>query len=125
MIPNPGIFRILADDSSIVALLKAPNGKLRIFPWGEAPQQSPTPYVTYSVISGRPENMLGDTPLEDNMGTQIDVWGRTGEETEKLMDLISTILEPVAHMTSFDAAEKDTGTRLYRGRMDFDVIKSR
>lgn len=125
MNPNPGVFALLADDSSVVALLKNGTQPLRVFPWGEAPQNVATPYVTYAVVNGQPANLIDQKPLEDTMIVQIDVWGRTVEEASELMDVVSAVLEDNGHMTSFDTAERDPGTKLYRGRMDFDIIKVR
>jgi hypothetical protein len=98
---------------------------LRVYPWGEAPENVARPYATYGVYNGVPENYLGQVPDVDNLGTQIDVWADTAASGNACAIAIRDSLEPHAHMTSFAANERDGETKLYRCRMSFDFYKER
>lgn len=115
MIPN--IFAILDDESTAQALLGDP---VRVYPWGEAPQNVLFPYVTYGVYNGLPENYLGNIPDIDQDGTQIDIWAKDSASCRAVFIAIRDIIEPQAHMTSYQLFDRDTETQLYHGRMDFD-----
>ena len=119
----PPVFTILNASSAVKALLGATP--LRVFPWGEAPQMTREPYVTYIVFNGTPENTQGDAPDMDVLSTQIDVWADSVSSCVSVAEAVRDALEPYAHMTGFssDSSEEETG--LFRQRMDFDFFEKR
>lgn len=114
----PPVFPILNGNSAVKALLG--SQPLRVYPWGQAPQNVARPYVTYGVYNGQPENQLDPTPQIDNIGTQIDIWGDSAKSCHDCFVAIRDALEPLAHMTTYQAQEKDSETQLFRARMEFD-----
>lgn len=119
----PKIFPILAAAPAVTNHFG--TNPTRIFPYGQATQATAKPYATYGVFNGNPENMMDKIPEIDNMGTQIDVWAITAESCKDAATAIRNTLEPLNHMTSFQSAEKDVETQLYRCRLEFDVWQGR
>lgn len=119
----PEIFTILNASAPVKVLLG--TNPLRVFPFGQAPQDVERPYATYSVYNGVPENTLNCPPDIDNIGTQIDVWSPDADDCITIAEAIRDALEGSAHMTNFQSLEWDDETGLYRTRMDFDFWTQR
>lgn len=92
----------------------------RIYRHGSAPQEMTRPYVTWSVISGVPENNLSDLPPIDRVSVEIDCWHQTDAGIETLALAVRDAIEPVAHMTATVIDLRETETKLYRVAMQFD-----
>lgn len=120
---EPQIFPELMADAAVKSMFG--DNPMRIFPWGEVPPNTATPYATYAPIGGNPENTMDKPPQIDNIGTQIDVWGKTLDQCKKATIALRNPLERLGHMISFGGAEKDTETKLYHFRMDFDFFTGR
>lgn len=101
------------------------NGILQVFPWDEAPAGAEKPYVTYTTINGTPQLNMDKPPLEDSHGTQLDVWAKTGELCLQIATAVRDALEQFGHVTNFSDYTKDASTKLYRIRMDCDLITVR
>ncbi len=119
----PPVFPLLQASSAVAVLLG--SDRLRVYPWGRAPEGGLRPYATYTVYDGQSENYLGQVPDMDNLGTQVDVWADTGEACVACAIAIRDALEAHAHVTSFDGSKWDEESKLYRCRMDFDFYKAR
>ena len=116
----PPIFPLIS--ASVTALGSNP---VRFFPHGQATQNTAKPYATWQIVTGTPENYLGQVPDIDATLIQIDVWATTASSASDAADQIRDALEDVAHMTSFGNTEKDVATALYRYRMDFSYWVNR
>jgi hypothetical protein len=98
----------------------------RIFPFGLADQNTPYPYVTFQIISGLPEQYLGDRPDIDSVQVQVDCWGTNkadgagGTQVSNVADAVRDVLEGYGHMVGFGSTERDPDTLSYRYRMDFE-----
>lgn len=92
----------------------------RIYRHGVAPQDTARPYITWSVLSGVPENNLSDLPPVDHVAVQIDCWHQTDAGIEALAMAVRDAVEPVAHMTSTAIDLRETETKLYRISIQFD-----
>ena len=119
----PEIFTILSNNSTVTAILGI--NPVRVFPWGEAPQGVEYPYATYGVYSGSPENSMDRVPELDMLGTQVDVWAKTGNDCIQAAKAIRDAIEPTNHMISMSNMERDRETKSYRIRMDFDMYTFR
>jgi len=119
----PPIFNILSDNQTLTNLIG--NSPVRAFPFGEAPPNVEYPYITWHVFSGLPENTLDRAPLLDVLSTQVDVWAKTLSSCLDVASLVRDALEPHAHMTGIGSQERDTDTRNYRVRLDFDFFTER
>lgn len=120
MIPN--IYTLLKNVSAVQAELGNP---VRIYGWGEAPQNTPMPYATYYCLNAVPENTQDKTPQVDNVPVQIDIFGTSATECEKAAIAIRDALEVNNHMTSFSNPLRDAQTKAYHARLDFDIFNFR
>lgn len=114
----PPIFAILSTDSNVLSLVGM--SPVRIYRHGAAPQATAVPYVTWSVISGTPQNTLSELPKVDACAVQIDCWSEQPGVVEDLAVAIRAALEPFAHMTGFGPNARDFETQRYRLTMQFD-----
>ncbi|WP_460640109.1 DUF3168 domain-containing protein [Larkinella harenae] len=119
----PKLFPVLLASPPVTALLGL--NPLRVFPWGEAPQNVAYPYATYGVFNGVPENYMDQVPDLDRLGTQVDVWAKTSESCQQSAVAIRNALEPIGHMTSISNMERDPQTKSYRLRLEFDFYTTR
>lgn len=111
----PPIFTTLRASNTVVTLVSS-----RIYRHGSAPQDVVTPYVTWSVIAGVPENTLSELPSIDRLPVQIDCWHPTDAGIEELAKAVRDAIEPHAHMTGIPLDGRDPETKLYRIGMQFD-----
>ena len=118
----PPVYALLSASTVIAAVFGTP---IRIWPWGEARQQIMRPYATWGVVSGVPQNYLGQVPDIDSMLIQIDVWTDTAEECLDAATAIRDELEPAAHMVSFGSMDRDPDTKAYRMTLEFDFWTDR
>lgn len=119
----PPIFSILNASAPVKSLLG--SKPLRFFPWSDAPQNVSKPYATYGVFNGNPINYIDRVPDMDNLGTQVDVWASTTQSCIDVATAIRDALEPHAHMISTQSYERDSETKLFRCRMDFNFFTGR
>lgn len=114
----PDVFPILRDDSDVASITG-----LRIYRHGSAPQSVSAPYVTWFVVTGNPENSLGELPRVDRHEVQVDCWsdntGSGSRGIETLATAVRDALEPFAHMTAILIDERDVETQRYRIGMQF------
>ncbi len=113
----PPIYTTLQASSTVRGIFGA---RPRIFEDGEAPQGVATPYATWLVVSGVPENSLGESPSIERQGVQIDVWAATQAEATAGAEAIRDQMETVTHMTAWRSPPRDESTRRFRRSMDFD-----
>lgn len=119
----PPVYNTLRASAALVALVDT-----RIYRHGQAPQGVAAPYVTWSLITGTPENQLSGTPPVDSMTIQVDCWanGAAGDKgVETLADLVRDAMEPYAHMTGMPVDQRETETKLWRMALQFDWWMSR
>jgi hypothetical protein len=118
----PPIFQILRAAPNVTALVG--TNPARIYRHGAAPQATAAPYITWSVITGTPQNTLSELPKIDACVVQIDCWSdNTGTGAAQIEDLavaVRAALEPFAHMTGFGPNGRDFETQRYRIMLQFD-----
>ena len=120
----PDVFSLLD-----VAAINAVVGD-RIYRHGVAAVQSPAaPYITWSMVTGTPENHLDGTPPVDRFQIQVDCWsentGAGAVQINTLAGLVRDQIETAHHITSFDADLRDTETMRYRASLTFTWWASR
>lgn len=116
----PPVFSLLTNDTTVAGLVGT-----RIYPYAEAPQGVQYPYITYGVITGQPANTLSGVPLVDDLSTQIDIWAKTGAECLALARAARDALETAAHMVNITNMDRDSETKSFRYRLDFDFFTFR
>lgn len=119
----PPLFATLYASNAVKTLLG--TTPLRVYPAGEATQETPLPYAVFQTIVGTPENYLGSRSDMDSYIEQVDIYASTLTSARACADAIRTALEPVAYITSLREPSKDTTTRHYRYSMDVDFFTER
>lgn len=113
---GPTIFEHCSADPALTALLG--SSPFRMFPAGEAPQDTTKPYVAWQVISGETQNYIGTRPDMDRFDIQVDVYSPTLAAAREIARAIRTSVEERCHMTSFRGESREIDTRLYRVSFD-------
>ncbi len=120
----PPIHTIVAADTSVQSLLS--NGSLlRFYPFGEARQQDVYPYAVWQIVSGQPENYLGQRPDVDSFSTQVDVYGKTWRSAREVGDALQAALEGDAYVSSYLGEMRDPETKSYRVSFTVDWVTPR
>lgn len=122
----PRIFQIIKNNSACTNLLG--TSPVRFYPAGVANKQAPTPYATYNVVVGSPQNYLDKPADMDQKATQIDIFGKDFNECDVTYAAIRAALEPVAnqiYINSFATPDRDSETGLYHARLEVDAWESR
>lgn len=90
----------------------------RVHPAGEAPQNSPKPYITYQRVIGLQQMTLADTGLErENVSVQIDLYG---DNVAALDDLAEKVV--LAIKAALRVGAVDTGPQLYEPEPDLHRV---
>ena len=117
------IFAVCAADPAVTALLG--SSPLRIYPFGEAPEGVPKPYMVWQTIGGSPENYLAHRPDIDGFGLQIDVYGLCVTQTRDVAKAIRNAIELKATITRWGGDSHDPKTKTYRYSFDVDWLVPR
>jgi hypothetical protein len=118
---TPPIYPVLAANPDVTALLGTDT---RFYP-DEAPQGVLKPYAVYQIISGNPENYLGDAADIDKVSLQIDVYALDRDESEDIAKVIRAAIEGLCYITAFRSAGKEPETLLYRNILEVDWFEDR
>lgn len=119
----PPVFSTLFASAPVKALLG--SAPLRVYPAGEATQDTPAPYAVFQTIIGVPEEFLVTRCDMDSYTVQIDVYADTLTSARACASAIRVALEPVAYIASLREPSKDPTTRHYRYSMDVDFYTER
>lgn len=117
------IFAVCAADAAVLdALGPSP---VRLYPFGEAPQDVVKPYAVWQMIGGTPENYLAGRPDADGFTLQVDVYGATATQVRAAAKAIRDAIELSAYIIRWGGETRDTGTKNYRYSFDVDWIVQR
>ncbi|HBO3174931.1 DUF3168 domain-containing protein [Pseudomonas aeruginosa] len=119
----PPIFEVCAASGAVTALIG--TNPVRMYPFGQAPQGVVYPYAVWQLVTGIPENYLGDLPDADSYTVQIDVYADTGAAARNVAKALRDAIEPVAYVTSWRGESIDPETKRYRYSFDVDWIVQR
>ncbi len=122
---HPPIHVVCAADTSVQSLLSGPGGLLRLYPFGEARQQDVYPYAVWQIVTGQPENYLGQRPDADSFSTQVDVYAKTWSSARAVGDALQAAVEGVAHVSSYNGEMRDPETKSYRVSFTVDWVTNR
>jgi hypothetical protein len=111
----PPIYSTLRSSAAVLAIVGN-----SIYRHGAAPQGQSAPYITWSIVSGAPENTLSELPQVDSLKIQVDCWHGKDAGVEDLAAAVRNALEPYAHMTRINVDEQEPDTKLYRISLQFD-----
>lgn len=96
-----------------------------IYRHGRAPQNPPRPYITWLLVSNRPEGQLSGAPCADFDLVQIDVWSEGDTQVEKIAYTVRDVLDGAGHANRIIMNTYDKDTKLYRLGIEVDFIQSR
>lgn len=119
----PPVFETLNASAPVVALLGA--APLRVFVPGEAPQETKQNYLTWQIVSGLPENYIGQVPDTDTHTVQLDIYAATLSDARAIAKVVRDAIEPVAYVTGWLGESRELDTRLYRVSFQVDWITNR
>lgn len=117
------IFKVCAANAGVTALLG--TNPVRLFPFGEAPQDTAKPYAVWQVIAGSPENYLAGRPDMDGFTLQVDAYATTGAAVRAIAKAISEAIELDAYVVRWGGESKDPETKTYRYSVDIDWLVPR
>jgi hypothetical protein len=118
MNPATAIFTACSASGAVWSALGDSN-RLRVFPFGNAPQNGDKPYCVWQVVTGSPENYINQTPDLDRWSVQFDTYGRNASEVWTAAEAVQNAVETTAHVVSYRGQEYESATGLYR--VSFDV----
>lgn len=121
---NPPIFEVCSADTDVQTLL-GDGVRLRLYPFGEAPQEDPRAYAVWQTVYGAPENYLGTSPDVDSFGIQVDVYAKTASDARDVAKALRNAIEPFAHIVGWDGESRDPSTRAYRFSFTVDWFVDR
>lgn len=113
----PPIFTVCRASPEVVALLG--SAPMRLYPFGEAPQNVKTPYAVWQTIGGLPENYITNVPDIDSFSIQVDVYASSAAEAREVAAALRDAIEPHAHVVGWRGDSRDPETKNYR--YSFDV----
>lgn len=119
----PPVFSIAFADSAVTNLIG--SSPCRLYPFGEAPEDTPTPYVAWTTISGFPENYINESPDIDSWEVQIDVFASTADSARAVATALRNAYQGSAHITAWRGESRDPKTKNYRYSFDVEFFVSR
>ena len=111
----PPIYAVLSQDANVANIVGN-----RIYPHGEAIQDTEKPYIVWQLITGTPQNTLSDRTDIDAMRIQIDCYHQSPVGIEALADVVREAIESYANITSIPLNLREPDTKLYRIALDLD-----
>ena len=110
---TPKVFQLLMAYQPLVSVIGS-----RVYPYGMAPAGDPKPYVTWTVVSGEPENSLSCRPDIDMFIVQFDVFAYTASDAENVAKLIRDAIESDSYVVSDRGSSLEPETKLVRNSFD-------
>lgn len=98
---------------------------MRLYPFGEAPQDVALPYAVFQTTFGSPENLLGDVPDTDDWTVQVDVYAADADTARSTALALRNAIEAAAYIASWDGESRDPVTRNFRYGFTVDWIHPR
>tara|TARA_R110002124_G_scaffold85350_2_gene221428 strand:+ start:13556 stop:13927 length:372 start_codon:yes stop_codon:yes gene_type:complete len=117
------IFTVCAASSAVTSLLG--TSPVRLWPFGEAPEGTQTPYAVWQGIGGNPENYINQRPDIDSFDLQVDVYADTASSARNVAEALRDAIEPNAHITSWRGERRDPETKRYRFSFDLEWFVER
>jgi hypothetical protein len=118
----PPVFATVSADAGVQAALG--TNPVRVFPFGQAPDEVTMPYAVWQTVSGAPENYLAETPDVDTWLVQMDVYAATGGAARTAAEALRDAIEPVAHIVAWRGERKEDDG-IFRYSFDINFITER
>lgn len=114
------VYQVLRGNATVVSTVAT-----RIYRHGSAPQDVQKPYITWSMVSGMPQDVLNAAPCHDRDMIQIDCWSESDTQVETLAYAVRSALDSQLISNRFILDNRETDTKLYRMSLEADFIASR
>ncbi|HCE4018589.1 DUF3168 domain-containing protein [Acinetobacter baumannii] len=118
------IFKLARADPAVKALLES-DGILRVWKFGQAPEQPEAPYVTWQTITGDSNSSLDSRPVSDRVIIQIDVYATDEDVVEQVAEAIRYAIELDCYVVRYGEADKDPVTGMPHYSFDVSWIINR
>ena len=118
------IFKLARADPAVRALLES-NNILRVWKFGQAPEQPEAPYVTWQTIAGDSNSSLDSRPVSDRVIIQIDVYATDEDVVEQVAEAIRYAIELDCYVVRYGEADKDPVTNMPHYSFDVSWIVNR
>ena len=124
---TPPIFTTISASAAVKVLLG--SSPVRFYPFDLAPQPGTSfyslPYAVWQIVTGMPENYLGEVPDVDRYTIQIDVYGKTSTEVRSVVEALRDAIEPHAYVTRWgnESTDPETGLNRYGFDVDWHVTR--
>ena len=119
----PPIFSLVSADVTVKSLLG--SNPVRVFPFGSAPDRVSLPYAVWQLVSGEPENYIGNTPDMDSFIVQVDVYADTPSQAREAAEALRDAIEPHAHIIAWRGESRDRDTKNFRYSFDVEFLTAR
>ena len=118
---KPPVFETVKNDPAVIAAFWwAAKNQLKVYPFGRATEGVTDPYCVWRIVSGAPENYLGDRPVVDSFSVQFDVYGISAKSVEDGALALRDAIEGVCYITSWLGTDRDASTQRYTCRFIAD-----
>jgi len=108
----PPIFDVCSADSQVQNVFGGTT--LRVYLFGQAPQNPTMPYAVWQRTGGAPENCISDVPDLDLFTLQVDIYADLATDAREGAEALRDAIEPEAHIVSWIGESRDPATRHYR-----------
>lgn len=120
----PYVSPILATDAVKAFVGQLPN--TRIYDFGDVPQGTALPYVTWSLVGNQPYEHVSGAPLADNSRIQIDCYaGPADEAADEALALgraVQAALDAAGFSNKVIIAMRERDTRFFRVSLEAYII---
>ena len=113
----PPVFATCSNSAAVKTALG--TSPVRLYPFGQAPQDVALPYAVWQVVSGGPENLICEAPDLDISLVQVDVYAVTESAARAAAKALRDAIEPEAHIVAWRGESVDPTTQ--NRRFSFDV----
>lgn len=96
---------------------------VRAYPFGDAPPNTPRPYLTFQLVSGIPDNCLDDPPDMDNERVQFSLWADNLDSLDLVAKTLRARLQQFGYVNSYADMGRDTETRRYGIMIDWSRLE--
>jgi len=110
------LFGLARNNAAVQALLG--TDPMRLYSFGQAPQDVQPPYAVWQVVGGAPHNLLSGAPDMDTVSVQVDVYAINGSEARNITHALRDVFQTAATIVAWRGQNRVDG--LYREGFDMD-----
>ena len=119
------IFAACNENTGVTSLLKGSDNILRVFMFGEAPQNVQYPYAVWQLVSGSPENYLSCRPDIETHLIQVDVYAKTSSDARSVANAIEYAIEDKCYIIGYNGESVDPETKNFRSSFTVEWMINR